>query len=898
MDKREYQAEPRRIESETEKALRKTRRSVLKGTAALGVGSVAASGVGAAASPTWTVKSPSDELEAEVTQSSDGQLYLAISYNGSQVLEPSPLGIETSVGDFVTGLSFQGRTAQRINDRYRTIDGPSDQHHHQARQVTFTFTSETGRRIEFEVRVADEGVTYRYRIPGDGPIRVTDEENAFRMPTESNAWLMPYHDGYENIWNETTATAASGEYGFPTLFEVSSDEWLLLTEADVDRRYCASRLTAKDEATFEVTFPEEAVEWTLPLETPWRVAMVGDLGTVVESDLVTDVSPSSNIEDDSWVNPGRVAWSWWSNSGSPESFEIQKEYVDYAAEHGWEYVLVDAGWDAEWVPDLIEYADERDVDIILWSSWNNSRFEGASGEGLDTEAKREEKLSRWSDWGAAGIKVDYMNSDEQSMMEFYDDILQATADHELMINFHGSTVPKGRRRRWPHLMTSEAVRGAEYYKFGTIPTSHNTILPFTRNVVGPMDYTPVTFSATDQPPETTPGHELALSVVYESGWQHLADNVDVYPDWPLAERFLDSISASWDETHFVRGRPGSEATIARCKGKEWFVGTITAGEPQTVEIPLDFINSNRPYVAEVTKDEGERELTLEHHNVRRGDSLSVSVPENGGFTVRLVPAPKIDPTLSVSEETTLNEDGSTTVEATLTNPARSTATNIDFSLFAPEEWSVKSGSNTEVTHLRSGESVTAKWSVTPPGGVSPDRYEGTVQVEFSGAGGGGSLERPVSFRILPEPPESDAYLSDLEWVSATNGWGPVERDMSNGERDSNDGQTITIDGTTYEKGLGCHARSEIVYHLDGNASRFVSDIGVDDEVDGSIGSVIFQVWDDDVKVYESDVMTDEMGPESIDVDVSDTDFLRLVVTADGNGKDYDHADWAGAQVLV
>ncbi|WP_227378738.1 glycoside hydrolase family 97 catalytic domain-containing protein [Haladaptatus halobius] len=341
------------------------------------------------------------------------------------------------------------------------------------------------------------------------------------------------------------------------------------------------------------------------------------------------LNDSSKIEDKSWIRPGRSAWSWWSDSGSPQSYEIQKKYVDYAAKLGWEYSLVDRGWDEEWLPDIVEYAADRDVGIIVWLPWYY----------MNAEAEREAVLDRMAEWGVAGVKVDYMNSDLQTVMEWYDDALAATAERELMINFHGSTVPKGRRRTWPHLMTSEAVHGAEQYKFGEVTPTHNVILPFTRNVVGPMDYTPVTFSATDKPPETTLGHELALSVVYQSDWQHFADSVETYRSYPLAERVLSSVSAAWDESHLLGGRPGEEATFARRTGREWFVGSIIAGEGRTVEVPLSFLNDRRRYDAEITSDgsDSKSSLELNRTTVSANGTLSVSVPENGGFVVRFVP---------------------------------------------------------------------------------------------------------------------------------------------------------------------------------------------------------------------------------------------------------------------
>lgn len=284
------------------------------------------------------------------------------------------------------------------------------------------------------------------------------------------------------------------------------------------------------------------------------------------------------------------------------------------------------------MPDLVEYANERDVGIIAWMVWYD----------LDTETKRERLLSQLESWGVSGIKIDYMNSDRQDRMQWYDDILEATAKHELLVNFHGSTLPKGRRRTWPHLLTSEAVRGAESYGWEEMPPSHNLILPYTRNVVGPMDYTPVTLSSryedAERAAETTRGHELALSVVFQSDLQHLADSVESYRSYPVAEQFLSEVSAVWDETIFIDGYPGEETTVARCDGTQWFIGHISARDRHTTKIPLSFLPDNQQYDITISSDTPNTSSLRSRTQVGTADTtISVSVPENGGFVAQLSP---------------------------------------------------------------------------------------------------------------------------------------------------------------------------------------------------------------------------------------------------------------------
>ena len=244
------------------------------------------------------------------------------------------------------------------------------------------------------------------------------------------------------------------------------------------------------------------------------------------------------------MRPGRVAWSWWADSGSPASFDAQKAYVDFAARMGWEYALVDAGWNPAWIPQLVAYARERGVRVMLWARWDE----------LTPPSRRDALLRQYRDWGVAGVKLDYMESDSFRRMRWYRTVARAAARRRLLVNFHGSTLPRGLSRTWPNVLTWEGVRGAETYKGPTpVTPEHNTMLPFTRNAVGSMDYTPVTFSATGR--RTSAAHELALSVVYESGLQHLADRPDVYSSLAAARRFLRHVPAAWDATELLERLP-------------------------------------------------------------------------------------------------------------------------------------------------------------------------------------------------------------------------------------------------------------------------------------------------------------------------------------------------------
>ena len=600
-----------------------------------------------------TITDPTGGLTAEVDP--DGTI--SLNHDGTRVLDPSPYGIRTPYGQFPDDFALREQSQAEIDETYELSHGKESSPHHLATETTLTFAGDGG-TVDLQIRVATDGVAYRYHIEGDhDQYLLPGDESGFRFPDGAVAWVSEYQANHEGHSCQSPVTALEGEYNLPGLFRVG-ESWALIAEAGVDGTWMAGRLAPADDhpVGVDIAFPEASPTSHVwghdPVTSPWRVAIVGDLATVVESTLPTDLIEGPAF-DPEWVEPGRVAWSWWSSGSQVRDFETLKDYVDYAEERGWEYALVDAGWDEAWLPDLVDYADERGVGIEVWANFID----------LNTESKREQRLSQWNEWGVDGIKVDFMDSDDQGRMQFYTDLAADAAEYELTVNFHGSAVPTGLRRRYPNILTYEGVRGAEYYKWDTNTPEHNAILPFTRNVVGPMDYTPVTFSAGDPPNagprETTDGHELALSVVFESGLQHFADNPDAYGEYPNAEALLGAVPAAWDETRFVGGRPDTRATIARRSGEEWFLGTVvTGGGP--VEVPLPFLPEYTEYDVDVTSD-GDDGLTTEEMTVTREGSITVDVPDNGGFTAHFHdPVETATPTATPDTSTETSETDTST----------------------------------------------------------------------------------------------------------------------------------------------------------------------------------------------------------------------------------------------
>ncbi len=564
----------------------------------------------------WTV-TLTGSVTAAVTRAADGSLDFAVGRDGRTVLAPAPLGLHTMAADLTRGLRFLGRTDRIVDEQYAMTTGKRLHRHARSAEATLSFSSAGGTLIDIVVRAAADGVAYRYVLPASAT--VTGEASSFTPPADAAAWLLPYTPNYEAVRVETTAgTAAAGDFGFPALFNNGVD-YTLLTESDVDGRYSGARLMHAGGSDYAIKLADASVAATGPFTTPWRVAIVGDLATITESTLVDDLAPPSRLADTSWVRPGKVAWSWLSEHDSPADPVRQKQYVDFAARNGWPYVLIDEGWDSAWVPDVIKYARASGVDVLLWFRW----------DALDTAAEREHWLPLVKSWGAAGVKVDFMDSDTQARFQFYDDMTQATAAQHLMINFHGATIPRGIQRTWPHVMSLEAIRGAEQF---TTRASTNTMFPFTRNVVGSMDYTPTAFVVSDR--DTTDAHEVATFFVYESGWQHGADKPENYEARPEALRTLNSLPTVWDDTRLVSGRPGHSAVLARRSGDRWFVGGISAGPAETVKASLDFLGGGR-WKASTLRD-GPSGLLRETSVLDAADGLSVPVAAKGGFVTELV----------------------------------------------------------------------------------------------------------------------------------------------------------------------------------------------------------------------------------------------------------------------
>jgi hypothetical protein len=570
--------------------------------------------VAAAAATSWSLTSPTSAGPTAIVGLADnGSLSLTVNKGPTTVINSSPLGIQTSGADFGTGLAFGTRTDRTVTESYTTVTGKQRTRSKTFKETTLSF-SKGSARANLVVRVSDDGVAYRFVLTATGTVTVTGESSAWNLPSGAPAWVANSQADDQGRWRETTASAApAGAIAYPALFDVGGT-FVQLAESDLSGRYAGSFLQhSAGTGRYDVDLVQAPVSAAGPLSTPWRSAAIGTLATVTQSTLVDDLAPPAKFTDTSWIKPGNVAWSWLTDG--VRSVAQQEQYIDFAQRNGWSAILVDAGFADSWIPELVSYGAARGVGIIVW-------YDSAD---LRTQAQRDTILTKVKNWGAIGVKIDFVFEYTQATLQWYDAILQQTANLHLMVNFHGTQTPRGMQRTWPHVMTAEAVFGAEQQQN---KAAFDTILPYTRNAISSMDFTPVTFSMTNR--DTTDGHELGMSVAFESGWQHYGDNPASYDQHFDAMRILNRTPTTWDETRLLSGRPGQDAWFARHRGDRWTVGGISAVAAKTFSTPLSFLGSG-DWFTEITTDGTAGRLVRTTRRITSADTLSVPIATRGGF---------------------------------------------------------------------------------------------------------------------------------------------------------------------------------------------------------------------------------------------------------------------------
>jgi alpha-glucosidase len=615
------------------------------------------------------------------------RLYFTVSYKGTSVIMDSPLGLEfNNMPPIARNLNIVSTEQRSINETWDRICGKSKKVINNCNEmiVKLEETTELHRKIDIYFRAYNDGIAFKYFLPEQPEfkdIELTSERSEFHFNWDFNIWaaISPgYITDQEFIFKNMNINniTAKNIVGQPVIIPTGSC-YLAISESNV-RNWAGMFLTAGSTQNSLVTRLSPRLDGsgllakaTTPAYSPWRVVMIAEKpGNLLESDIIQNLSEPSEIKDPSWIKPGKCAWdSWWSCGYAPEvdykmgsNTKSIKYYIDFAAEMGFPYMLVDEGWCNDYwsrpdlksqsditnstknvnMTEILSYAKQKKVRLLLWVSTESLKQQMAKA--FDVYEK----------WGIAGVKVDFSMRDDQETLEFFYKTAQEAAKHHLLVDFHGSHIPTGITRTWPNVINSEGVYGNEHNKWGIdqlTTATHNVTIPFTRMLLGPMDYTPVAYrnvTLNNYKPnsDTTDGtfvvstrcHQLAMMVVYESPLEVLADAPYSYRGQAGVD-FIKLVPTNWDETKVLNGEIGNFITIARRDGNDWYIGSMNGSKQRTIEVSLSFLSEGK-YTATIWCDTYETmdfpdRLRKEKIFVTKNDVLKIKMTSGGGEVVVL-----------------------------------------------------------------------------------------------------------------------------------------------------------------------------------------------------------------------------------------------------------------------
>ncbi len=437
-----------------------------------------------------------------------------------------------------------------------------------------------------------DGDTLRVRLYDDGMAWKKSGTSNVRFGKPLHHWLQKWTESYEDFFPRDREVKEGDRFGYPALVEYEGGLFGLLSESGISPDEAAASMYARGDGSFDLV-PDG------PESAGWQTFIAGGLADVVESTLVADNSAPAKYDCTSWVCPGVVSWVYWAYNHGSNDFDIIRKYVDLAEALKLPYVLIDAEWDemkdGKTVEDAVAYALEKGVKPMIWYNSSIGWINGAPGPKfrLNDPSAREREFAWCEKTGVSGVKIDFFSGDNNRNIKYMSELLEDAARHHLAVNFHGATIPRGWHRTYPNLLSVEALYGAEWYNNLPVLTDkaacHNATLPFTRNVIGPMDYTPCAFSDSQHPHITTHAHELALTALFESGLQHIADRPESLLSQPGEVRdYFSGLPSSWDETLLLGGYPGEYVAMARKKDGKWWVSVINGTDAPISDLKLDY----------------------------------------------------------------------------------------------------------------------------------------------------------------------------------------------------------------------------------------------------------------------------------------------------------------------
>jgi alpha-glucosidase len=637
------------------------------------------------------VTSPDGKIEAIVQTTSS--LAYSVKVDGQTVLSNSSLGMDigTALGPNVDLVKVErhhedSTWENRLGKRRRVLDRHNE--------LTLTLRDRATEERVFQVifRVFDDGVAFRYVVPeqpGAKTVLLTREMTSFRLPSDATCFAGSQPNGFTGpqeweFWpTNLGALPADRPTGLPLLVH-AKPAWIAIGESDL-LDYPGMWLTTSvdappppptakhtAQAPRPATMPlrEDAVtlyahfapradgngvaKLDLPHRTPWRVIMIARKpGQLIESDIISNLAAPSQINDTFWIKPGMMAWDhWWSGDVQMDTATI-KQYIQLASDMGWPYQLIDWQWYGPFnkpeadithvnpkldMDEVRRFAKEKRVRLWVWLHCAD----------VDRNDAYKKAFPLYERWGIAGVKIDFMDRDDQEMVKWYEKITRAAAEHHLMVDFHGAFKTSGFDRTWPNQVTREGVIGNEYNRWSDrVTPSHRLTLPFTRFLEGPADFTPGGF-LNRQPGafvadkkaaevQSTRCGELATFVAYDSWVCCACDYPDHYRDQPGAD-FLKIVPTVWDDSRVIDGEPAEYLTIARRSGKDWFLASMTNEQPRDVKISLDFLKSGK-WTMQLWRDAADSDVNAEHltfdaREVTAKDVVQVHLAPAGGCVAR------------------------------------------------------------------------------------------------------------------------------------------------------------------------------------------------------------------------------------------------------------------------
>ena len=623
----------------------------------------------------------SPDKKIKVVIRTDGEVSYAVFCDGKEIVVPSPVSLT------VEGAGVLGKEARFSGLKKRSVDEKIMPVVREKRAVIADRYNETVLNFKgnygLVFRAYDDGVAYRFFTRLKGKVKVVSEEVDFRFGADHPVYF-PVVDSFlssfeRNYFHIPLSQITAEKMAFlPVLVEIPDGPKIAITEADLDDypglylmgspdgspalygKFAAYPLKEEQtrDRTLAVTERAEYIADTSGTrEFPWRVLAIARRDAeLVENDIIYRLGRPCALEDTSWIMPGKVAWDWWNalslfgvDFESGVNTETYKYYIDFASRHGIEYVILDEGWSdpadllktnpAIDMAGLLSYAREKNVGLILWCVW------------LTLDRQLEEALDLFEKWGVKGIKVDFMDRDDQKVVNYYKKIAAEAARRKLVVDFHGAFKPTGLRREYPNVLTREGVLGLEYSKWSDwVTPEHDLLIPFIRMPAGPMDFTPgamrnaveKNFKPVFSEPmsQGTRCHQLAMFIVYESPLQMLCDSPSAYARESEIMDFLAAVPAVWDEMKALDGKVGDYIVVARRSGEEWYVGAMTDWTPRELEVDFRFLGEGEwradIYADGVNASKCASDYTKTSAVIRAGDRLKIKLAPGGGWAARLV----------------------------------------------------------------------------------------------------------------------------------------------------------------------------------------------------------------------------------------------------------------------